>query len=152
MGFRPLPAYGDHPTAKIDLVREWDALDLGDRNAVRMFLLECARLWAPVSATHRIATETFTVTIAGKIQSFPAGTNVLIPVSLGLLDESIWGASTYEFDANRKNLCPFHMGFHSVGDLSAGRICPGKDIALEMLVDILISVGKVRRTLSLATV
>jgi cytochrome P450 len=147
MGFRLLPAYGDRPTANIDLTQEWDALDLEDRNAVRLFLLECARLWAPVSATHRIATEAFTVTIAGKTQTFPAGTNILIPMSLGLLDESIWGSSTYEFNANRENLCPFHMGFHSVGDRSAGRICPGKEVALDMLVDILITVGTARRTL-----
>ncbi len=39
----------------------------------------------------------------------------------------------------------YHMGFHSVGDRSAGRICPGKDVALDMLVDILVTVGKVRR-------
>lgn len=151
MGFRTLPAYGDRTTAKIDLTQEWDTLNLEDRHAVRLFLLECARLWAPVSATHRIATEAFTVTIAGKAQTFPAGTNILIPMSLGLLDESIWGSTTYEFNANRENLCPFHLGFHSVGDHSAGRICPGKEVALEMLVDILITVGKVRRTLSPAT-
>jgi hypothetical protein len=42
------------------------------------------------------------------------------------------------------------MGFNSVGDRSAGRICPGKNIALDMLVDIIITVGKVRRTLPLA--
>jgi cytochrome P450 len=151
MGFRPLPAYGDRSTEKIDPTQGWDALDLEDRPAVRLFLLECARLWAPVSATHRIATEAFTVTIAGKAQTFPAGTNILIPMSLGLLDESIWGPTTYEFNANRENLCPYHLGFHSVGDRSAGRICPGKEVALEMLVDILITVGKVRRTLPPAT-
>ncbi|MBD1877253.1 cytochrome 450 [Nodosilinea sp. FACHB-131] len=151
MGFRPLPAYGDRTTANIDLTQEWDTLDLEDRHAVRLFLLECARLWAPVNATHRIATEAFTVTIAGKAQTFPAGTNILIPIGLGLLDESIWGSTTYEFNANRENLCPFHMGFHSVGDHSAERICPGKEVALDMLVDILITVGKVRRTLPPAT-
>jgi hypothetical protein len=38
------------------------------------------------------------------------------------------------------------MGFHSVGERSAGRICPGKDIALDMLVDVLRVVGKTRRS------
>jgi cytochrome P450 len=145
MGFRSLPAYRDRQTAEIDPTGHWDALDLDDREAVKLFLLECARLWAPVSATHRIATAPFTVQVAGKEQQFPAGTQILIPMSLGLLDENFWGATTYEFNADRENLCPYHMGFHSVGDRSAGRICPGKDVALEMLVDILVTVGKVRR-------
>jgi hypothetical protein len=38
-----------------------------------------------------------------------------------------------------------------VGDRSAGRICPGKDVALDMLVDILVTVGKMRRTLPTVT-
>ncbi len=151
MGFQALPAYPNHKTEQIETTRAWDALDLENRESVRLFLLECARLWAPVSATHRLATESFTVTIAGKERIFPAGTNILIPMSLGLLDESIWGPTTYEFNAKRENLCPYHMGFHSVGDRSAGRICPGKDIALDMLVDIIITVGKMRRTLPPAT-
>lgn len=145
MGFRSLPAYHDRQTADIDPTQHWDALDLDDRESVKLFLLECARLWAPVSATHRIATEPFTVEVAGKEQQFPAGTKILIPMSLGLLDENFWGSTTYEFNADRENLCPYHMGFHSVGDRSAGRICPGKDVALDMLVDILVTVGKVRR-------
>ncbi len=53
----------------------------------------------------------------------------------------------YEFDANRENLCPFHMGFNSVGDRSAGRICPGKDIALDMLIDVIRVVGEARRSI-----
>ncbi len=145
MGFRSLPAYRDRQTAEIDPTQHWDALDLDDRESVKLFLLECARLWAPVSATHRIATEPFTVKVAGKEQNFPAGTKILIPMSLGLLDENFWGSTTYEFNADRENLCPYHLGFHSVGDRSAGRICPGKDVALDMLVDILVTVGKVRR-------
>ncbi|MCU0542237.1 MAG: cytochrome P450 [Oscillatoriaceae cyanobacterium Prado104] len=145
MGYRPLPAYHGQKTADIKPTDFWDALDLDDRQAVKLFLLECARLWAPVSASHRVATAPFTVTIAGKQRTFPAGTKVLIPMILGLLDESFWGATVYEFNPKRENLCPFHMGFHSVGDRSAGRICPAKDLALEMLVDVLSTVGKVRR-------
>ncbi|MEM9567752.1 MAG: cytochrome 450, partial [Cyanobacteria bacterium P01_E01_bin.34] len=60
--------------------------------------------------------------------------------------------TTYEFDAQRENLCPYHMGFHSVGDRHAGRMCPGKDLALDMLVDVLISVGRVRRSLKVGSV
>ncbi|GAB1540303.1 hypothetical protein NUACC21_29720 [Scytonema sp. NUACC21] len=146
MGYRPLPSYKGRQTSDIDLTQYWDKLDLDDRESVRLYLLECARLWAPVSASHRIATEPFTVTVVGKERTFPAGTKVLIPMSLGMLDESFWGPTVYEFNAKRENLCPFHMGFHSVGDRSAGRICPGKDIALNMLVDVMSAVGRVRRS------
>jgi hypothetical protein len=146
MGFRSLPAYKGQHTSNIDLTRYWDELDLDDRESVRLYLLECARLWAPVSATHRVATEPFTATVAGKERIFPAGTKMLIPMSLGLLDENFWGATVYEFNAKRENLCPYHMGFHSVGDRSAGRICPGKDVALDMLMDVISTVGKARRS------
>jgi hypothetical protein len=146
MGYRPLPAYKGTQTADINPTDFWDDLDLDDRQSIELFLLECARLWAPVSATHRVATEPFTATVGGKQRTFPAGTKVLIPLSLGLLDGSFWGSTVYEFNAKRENLCPFHMGFHAVGDRSAGRICPAKDIALKMLVDVVSTVGKVRRS------
>ncbi len=146
MGYRPLPAYKEQQTANIDLTHYWDVLDLDDRESVRLYLLECARLWPPVSATHRVATEPFKATVAGEERTFPAGTKVLIPISLGLLDKDFWGSTVYKFDATRENLCPFHMGFHSVGERSAGRICPGKDVALDMLVDAVSTVGKVRRS------
>ena len=146
MGYRPLPAYKGTQTAQINPTEFWDALDLDDRQSIELFLLECARLWAPVSATHRVATEPFTATVGGKQRTFPAGTKVLIPLSLGLLDGSFWGSTVYEFNAKRENLCPYHMGFHAVGDRSAGRICPGKDVALKMLVDVVSTVGKVRRS------
>jgi cytochrome P450 len=132
----------------------WDGLDLNDRESVKLYLLECARLSPPVTGTHRIATEPFTANIAGAERTFPAGTQVLIPLSLGMLDEGFWGATAYDFDAQRENLCPYHMGFHGVGvdavspeeNRSAGRICPGKDLALEMLIDVMIAVGHVRRS------
>jgi cytochrome P450 len=146
MGFRSLPAYPGQKTAEINLTDYWDQLDLNDRPAVKLYLLECARFWAPVNASHRVATAPLTITIADQERTFPTGTKVLIPMSLGLLDESFWGETTYEFDPQRENLCPFHMGFHSVGDRHAGRICPGRDLALEMLIDILVTVGKVRRS------
>ncbi|HLO88011.1 MAG TPA: cytochrome 450 [Nostocaceae cyanobacterium] len=148
MGFRPLPAYQGQKTADINVTHYWDTLDLDNRDAVLRYVLECARLWAPVSASHRVATQPFTARIAGVEQTFPAGTKVLIPMSLGLLDQSFWGSTVYEFNAQRENLCPYHMGFHSVGDRHGGRICPGKDIALNMLVDVISVVGKARRSMS----
>ena len=148
MGDRPLPAYEGRNTSNIKPTDYWDQLDLEDRESVQLYLLECSRLWAPVSASHKIATDSFTVMITGEEQTFPVGTKILIPMSLGLLNEDFWGPTTYEFDANRENLCPYHMGFHSVGDRSGGRICPGKDIAMNMLMDVIITVGKARRSIS----
>lgn len=151
MGFRPLPDYRGTRTKDIDPTDYWDKLDLDDRQALQLFLLECGRLFAPVSASHRVATEPFTLNVAGKERTFPAGTKILIPMSLGLRSEDFWGPTAYEFNAERENLCPYHMGFHSVGDRSSGRICPGKTIALEMLSDILSVVGKARRKTTSAT-
>ncbi len=146
MGGHPLPAYKGRETGEIDTTAYWDELDLDEREAIQLFLLECSRLNMPVSASHRIATEPFTVTVAGKERTFPAGTKILIPMLLGMLSQDFWGPTAYEFNAQRNNLCPFHMGFHSVGDRHAGRICPGKGIALEMLTDVISTVGKARRS------
>ena len=148
MGYLPLPSYEGQNTGSIRVQQYWDKLDLDDRDAVLRYVLECARLWAPVSASHHVATEPLTVKIADKERTFPAGTKILIPMSLGLLDEHFWGPTTYEFDAGRENLCSYHMGFNSVGDRSAGRICPGKALALTMLSDVIIALGKVRRSSS----
>ena len=146
MGFQSLPDYKDHETGKIDVLAYWDTLDLDNPEAVKLFILECGRLFMPVSASHRVATEPFTVNMTGKDRTFPAGTKILIPMLLGMLSEDFWGSTAYDFNPQRENLCPFHMGFHSVGDRHAGRICPGKGIALKMLVDVISIVGKARRT------
>ena len=37
------------------------------------------------------------------------------------------------------------MIFHSVGDETNGRICPAKDVAETMIVDLLIALGKERQ-------
>jgi hypothetical protein len=145
MGFWSLPAYIGHPTAAIEPTQYWDQLELDDREAVRRYLLECARLRPPVNASDREATEPFTAKIAGKERTFPAGTLVVIPMILSMLDSEFWGPTAYNFNPQRENLCPYSMAFHSVGDRSAGRICPGREIALTMLIDVLITLGQVRR-------
>lgn len=146
MGFHALPAYKGRETSKVDIVAYWDTLDLDNPEAIKLFLLECGRLFMPVSASHRVATEPFTVNIAGQERTFPTGTKILIPMLLGMLSEDFWGSTAYSFNPERSNLCPFHMGFNSVGDRHAGRICPGKGVALKMLIDVISTVGKARRT------
>ena len=145
MGFQSLPDYKGRQTGKINITDYWDTLDLDNPEAVKLFLLECGRLFMPVSASHRVATEPFTVNITGEEKTFPTGTKILIPMLLGMLSEDFWGSTAYSFNPERENLCPFHMGFNSVGDHHAGRICPGKDVALEMLVHVISTVGKARR-------
>ena len=146
MGYQLLPAYKGRKTHEINILSHWDSIDLDNREAIKLFLLECGRLFMPVTTSHRVATEPFTVNLAGKERTFPTGTKILIPMILGMLSEDFWGSTAYRFNPQRENLCPFHMGFNSVGDRSAGRICPGKGIALEMLIDVISTVGKARRT------
>ena len=145
MGYQSLPDYEGRETGKIDVVAHWDTLDLDNREEVKLFLLECGRLFMPVSSSHRVATEPFTVNMTGKARTFPTGTKILIPMLLGMLSQDFWGSTAYDFNPQRENLCPFHMGFNSVGDRHAGRICPGKGIALTMLIDVISTVGKARR-------
>jgi hypothetical protein len=142
-----LPEYEDHHTHKIDIRKIWDKLDLDDRDDVQKYLLECGRLWMPVSTSHHVATEPFTATIRGKEHTFPVGTLMLIPMIMAMLSEKFWGKDTYDFNHQRDNLCPYSMVFHSVGERSHGRICPGKSLALTMLTDALIVCGKVRRSI-----
>jgi len=67
-----------------------------------------------------VATEPFTVKILGRDRTFPAGTVILIPISLAMLNKNIWGDNAYEFDHNRKNLVNWSMMFQSVGNKQAG--------------------------------
>jgi hypothetical protein len=145
LGHRPLNDYEGHETAKIDVTKEWDQLDLNNRDEVMRYMLECGRLRNPVSNSHRIATEDFTVKIRGVDRTFSEGTVIYIPMLFGGLNEAEWGPTTYKFDHNRKNLCPYSMIFQSVGDRTNGRICPGKQIAIDMLTKVVVKLGKVRR-------
>lgn len=145
LGHRELNDYEGKETGNIDVVKIWDKLNIEDRDEVKRYLFECGRLRNPVSNSHRVSTEPFTVKIRGKERTFPKGTTIFIPMLFGGLDEGFWGPTTFDFDHNRENLCPYAMMFHSVGDRSAGRICPGRDIAVEMLVNVLIDLGEVRR-------
>eukprot|EP00542_Grammatophora_oceanica_P009934 CAMPEP_0194044462 /NCGR_PEP_ID=MMETSP0009_2-20130614/15928_1 /TAXON_ID=210454 /ORGANISM="Grammatophora oceanica, Strain CCMP 410" /LENGTH=448 /DNA_ID=CAMNT_0038688991 /DNA_START=49 /DNA_END=1398 /DNA_ORIENTATION=- len=150
LGHRPLNEYEGQETHKIDVTKVWDTLDLSNRVEVAKYMFECGRLRNPVSNSHRIVTkkEKFTVKIRGKDQTFPAGTEVFIPMLLGMIDEKKWGPTTYEFDHNRENVVEDNMIFHSVGDRTNGRICPGKEVAVKMMTDVLIELGKVRRSSS----
>jgi len=144
-GGNALPPYAGHDLSDMDVTPYWDKIDLDDRTAVENYVFECGRLETPVFGSHRVATEPFMTTIRNKKRTFPKGTIIFIPLSAGMVDEDFWGPTTYEFDDKRENLCPFSMMFNSVGPRTNGRICPGKDIAVNAVVDIVTALGKVRR-------
>mmetsp|Transcript_88300 Transcript_88300/g.274457 ORF Transcript_88300/g.274457 Transcript_88300/m.274457 type:complete len:407 (-) Transcript_88300:274-1494(-) len=145
LGDMPLPSYSGEKTGAIDVTKIWDELDLEDTAAIRSYIMEIARLFPPVNVVHRVATSGFTVAMQGSLVSFPAGTIVMVPNCFGNLDKGFWGPTTFEFNADRKNLWEYHMGFNSVGNRDAGRICPGREMALVLLTEVVRSVGKARR-------
>ena len=147
-GGNPLPPYLGHDLTKMDLTQYWDKVDLDDRTAVENYIFECGRLETPVFGSHRVATEPFTTTIRNRKVTFPEGTIIFIPLCLGMMDEDFWGPTVYKFDDKRENLCPFSMIFNSVGSRTNGRICPGRDIALNTVVNVVTELGKVRRRAS----
>lgn len=75
-------------------------------------------------------------------------TLIYIPLQLANLDESVYGSNTYEFKHLRENLCPYSTLFHSIGNQTNGRICPGKEVSEKLLVDLFIALGKIRHGLS----
>lgn len=131
---------------KTDVAKVWDSLDLEDTEQIHRYIMECSRLGPAVSVSHRIATEDFSVEIAGKIRSFPKGTNIAIPVFLGAVDKDFWGPDAYEFNMARENLVESFLGFNSVGGRHAGRECPGKDLAMATVTEILQVLGRCRRS------
>lgn len=151
LGKMKLPKYVGKETHKINVCDIWDTLDLTDREEVKKYAHECGRLRNPVSNTHKVAQEDFTVNISGVDRTFPKGTIIYIPMLLAGLDKDMWGGgqdgerSAFEFNHERENLCPFSMIFHSVGDETNGRICPGRDVAEALIVDMLIALGKERQ-------
>lgn len=145
MGNAILPEYKDKKgTSKIDVAAIWDTIDLSDRAEVERFLYETGRLWNPVGHTHRVATEEFTVKMLGKDRTFPQGTVVSIPINMSMVNKNVWGETAFDFDHNRKNVIELSMIFQAVGNKNAGRICPGKWFAMNMMHEILVKCGEVR--------
>jgi len=145
-----LPKYPGRKTHEIDVTATLDTIDLNDRKVVLDYAMECMRLAAPVSTSHRLATQDFDVDVAGKKYTFPKGTRILIPLSIGMTDTKQWGDDAYELKLGRPGLHEKHMGFNSVGDRSHGRMCPGKQAAQETITDILQVIGKARKPSSAA--
>lgn len=131
-------------TDKIDVTKIWDNLNLDDKAEVEKFIYEVSRIQTPVSASHHVATKEFTVKLLGKDRIFPKGTQIAIPIKLAMLDENMW-KNAHDFDMNRPNLVEKSMIFHSVGNETNGRLCPGKFLTMHMVTEILVRCGKARR-------
>jgi len=145
MGGHGLPGYKSDFSQGLDQTKFWDTVDLDDEVEVRKYILECLRLDAPVSVTHRVATESFTTDIAGKSYTFPKGTRIGMNIGLANIDQKKWGETAYEFDMQRPGLLESYLSFNSVGGSHAGRECPGKDLVLGLLSELVRRLGKVRR-------
>lgn len=147
LGNVPLPDYEGEETGKIKVIEEWDKINLNDREEVKKYILECARLRHPVSNTHTIAREDFVAKVGNRNIKFKKGTIIFIPMILASIDRNVYGYDTFQFNHHRENLCPYSTIFHSFGEETNGRICPAKDVVLNMVIDILIALGNCRRDL-----
>ena len=135
-----------------DFAWPWD-----DRDKLRLCLLEAQRLGPGVYGTTQVSRTSFKAVIAGERVAFPAGTKMMLNYRNYGKREDVFGADPAAwrpYDRAKVNWgpearCPF---FNSVGDRTAGadaaaaaglhpracgRICPGRDLALELLASAL---------------
>lgn len=146
LGWLKLAPFDGQQTDQIDVLKILDELPLEDPDALQRYLLECIRLNPPVTTACRVAREAFTVNMSGVSRTFPAGTKVLLPMGMALVDTEVWGPTAYSFDVNRPKLATHFTGFNAVGTRSAGRACPGQQLVLETLVKALQRIGAERRS------
>jgi len=147
LGYSPIPGYPGTQLGELDLAEIWDQLDLTDRGALRSYIMECVRLNPPVSTSAHLATEEIKVTMGGQSYTFPKGTPMTIAMNIGNIDPDLWGPSVTSFEAARPGIEEKLMSFHSFGLKSAGRICPGREVTLNMVTDLLAVVGAARRAM-----
>lgn len=146
MGHESIPVYREGvDTASIKTTDVWDTIDLKDKQEVYAYLLECGRLRQPVGTTHRVATEEFTVKMLGRDRTFPKGTIVTIPINMSCVNKNVYGETTFKFDHKRPNIVEDSCIFQSHGTKHAGRMCPGWFFAMEMLSEVMMKCGEVRR-------
>eukprot|EP00930_Biecheleria_cincta_P052147 TRINITY_DN37389_c0_g1_i1.p1 TRINITY_DN37389_c0_g1~~TRINITY_DN37389_c0_g1_i1.p1 ORF type:complete len:514 (-),score=62.19 TRINITY_DN37389_c0_g1_i1:58-1599(-) len=140
-----MPLYPDAKSGPLDLVPIWDKLNLDNTSEILLYIMEGTRLGAPVSVSHRVATEDFTCDVHNSRVTFPKGTKIAIPLNLASIDPEQWGSDVYDFNMHRKGLAENWMAFNSVGDSTNGRVCPGKDLAVKTAIRVLQLLGRVRR-------
>lgn len=145
LGAWQMPAY--HGGKSYDQKHAWDSLDLENEDEVEKYVLECIRLDAPVSVTHRVATSPFSVDMQGGKKTFPKGTKIAIPLALGNIDRDFWGDDAYEFDAQRPELESNILSFNSVGvgGEAGRRECAARKFVVRSIVHMVTKLGETRR-------
>ena len=121
-----------------------------DREKIRLIILESLRLNPSAPGLVTEAKEPFTLTVRGKERTFPVGTRVFNMILMDQLDEKTHGEKP-------ETMCPFKRGkslwgecsklmaFSSVGDNTPKddpRMCPGRDISLEILTDFFVELAE----------
>jgi len=117
-------------------------LPVGERQRMRLVVLETARLNPPVPETVSVlpAPESFHIKGVGA-KTFPAGCPVLLSFANTALDPATYANPT-RFDpyGHADALKTKFNGFNGVGD-QGDRICPGRDLSIEILIDVLEAVS-----------
>jgi len=112
-----------------------------DREKMRLVVLETCRLNPPVPETVAVLTqrETFEISGVGK-RSFPAGTPLLLSYSNTALNEKNYkNATAFDPYGHASSLWgpeSIFNGFNGVGD-KGDRLCPGRDLSIELLINLL---------------
>lgn len=135
------------PTASSNFEPAWRAglprdfpLPIGDFDKMRLVVLETARLNPPVPETVSVLHEEQTIEVDGAPKRFPPGCPVLLSYANTAVDDAVYHHprrfAPYEHKAALWGPKAKFNGFNSVGDKGA-RICPGRDISLTILVNML---------------
>ena len=121
-------------------------LPVDDREKLRLVVLESQRLRPSVFGTALEPRTPFTLQIGGAAVTFPPGTPLVLNYRTAGTQESVWHKPRhflpYERAAQLWGPQSSFWAFNSAGDktggdLRTGRMCPGRDLALTFLLDLL---------------
>ncbi len=119
-------------------------INLDDKKAVMLAVLEAARLKSPVNNVNLILQNPLTLEINGEEHTFKQGTVVAASIGLASVDPNQF-PNPDEFDPTRENLMKTVMNFNHVGFDPAGsgtRQCPGRNIAMKLGTTLLVELRK----------
>jgi len=124
----------------LDDIPDEYSIDLDDKMAVTMAVLEAARMKAPVNNVNVMLGNKLTLTINGKEYTFDRGTPVAASIGLSSVDANQFD-NPHVFNPERENLLSSSINFNHVGYSEVGsgkRQCPGRNIAIKLASDLLI--------------
>jgi len=125
------------------------AWPIGDREALRLCVLEAMRMRPAVFGAALTAPRPFRCCMNGQLATFPTGTPVHLNFVAANRNKEVWGQHANEFSPQEHAGKLWHEGggspypnFNSWGgathgDRTSGRECPGKDLSLTMMIDLL---------------